>query len=101
MGGVNGGAAAPNIHKLFSSEDAAVRISACEGMGQMGKHAQPFVSDMTKLIPDPAPKVREAAEKQLIALGPDAHKAVPDLGRLLQHKDDQTKRSAHKVLNAL
>merc|ERR1712232_1140114 len=77
---------APEIHKLFNHADESVRAAAAEGMAGVGKNAVPFVGDMAKL---------------LVQLNADAAKAVPELTRLLQHKNDETKRKAHQVLTGI
>lgn len=94
-------AAAPEIHRLFTHEDDAVRAAAAEGMAGVGKSAVPFVGDMAKLLADDNAKVRDAASKHLIALGEQAAKAVPELTRLLQHKNDEAKRKAYGVLTGI
>merc|ERR1712187_858407 len=76
-------------------------MGAVEGMGVMGTHAQPYVSDMAKMLADTDRKGADQVKKMLIALDKNSYKAVNDLTRLLQDKDDNAKRKAYEVLNAI
>ncbi len=71
---------------------------AGDSLGRIGPAAVPQLSD---LLRDDDPAVRQTAAKILARIGPDAVTAVPDLIELLRDPDPQVQRAAVRALGQI
>lgn len=78
-----GAAAVPELVKVLSSPDAAVREKAVQVLGRMGPAAAPAAPELIQLLHDPDESVRRAAARTLGQIGPAAKDAVPALMQTL------------------
>ena len=72
--------------------------TAEDALGRIGPAAVPQLSQM---LQDQDPAVRQMAARILARIGPDAVKAVPDLIELLQDRHPQVQRAAARALGQI
>ena len=75
-----------------------LRAHVAHILGQIGPPAAPAVPALVKVLADPDPNVRTAAEFALGKIGPGAKEAVPALVQLVKEPE---KSSAHAAVYAL
>jgi HEAT repeat protein len=117
----------PALARLLKDPDFGLRLAAATALENYGPQASPAVPDLLAVIhlgvaPDPSPwptayshprrpiarevyrgdpEVRMASMRALRAIGTDATKALPDIGRTLQvDPDARVRRTAAEVLGA-
>jgi HEAT repeat protein len=91
-----------SLLRALSDVDPRVRRSAAYSLGRYRDRAAAAAQDLEKTLGDREPVVRQNAAWALGQLGPDAKKAVPALGRLLQEdKDVLVRRDAAQALGTI
>jgi HEAT repeat protein len=90
-------AAEPSVADLaagLKSGDESARLSAIDGLGQMGDKAAEAVPALTALLKDASPAVRAHAAKALGEIGTKAKPAVPELAKLISDPDETVRQKA-------
>ena len=84
----------PALVERLSSTDAAVRADAAEDLLQLGHKARPAEAGLTKLLADPAERVRISAAAALLSITGTNADAVNVLSRGLTSSDAAIRRAA-------
>jgi len=86
---------------LLVHEEAGVRASAANGLGQMRRRARGAAPELIKALDDPDPSVVVQAVWALGEIGPGAEAAVPKLIEALYHPKPDVVREAVSALGKI
>jgi HEAT repeat protein len=84
----------PGLIEKLKSSDAMVRAEAAEDLRCLGRKARDAAAPLTKLLGDPAERVRLAAASALLQIAPKDAKPVDVLSRGLDSRDSSVRCEA-------
>lgn len=97
--------AVPELLSLLAHTSANVRRLAASALGKLAPvaDASTIVPDLTTLLRDPHPQVRQYAIKSLVAYGLSAESSLPDLQDVVDRptETDYNRRDAQKAIDTL
>ncbi len=96
-----GPAAVKKVAPLLQHDNAQVRMSACQVLGNGGEATRPFVPKLTQCLQDDQILVRNAALQAFHRLGPIGREASPIVLKLAQDPQPFTRKQALEALEQM
>jgi HEAT repeat protein len=90
-----------NLVQQLKSQEAEVRRSAADALGDIGAEARQAVPDLVTALKDPEAMIRTTTAYALGKMGTEAKQAVPDLIAALKDSDAMVRISAADALGTI
>jgi HEAT repeat protein len=92
---------AEGLAPVFDDRSAIVAARAMDAYWRLARRPQPILNRLVRLLEDDDRQVKKAASDTLMAMGIAAAPARPELERLSDSADPQTRTAANRVLRSI
>jgi HEAT repeat protein len=88
----------PVVLQTLKHPDSSMRMRAATALSEFEVYSPGIIAALTEALADPLPMVRQAAVQTLAQAGPAAISALPQLGPMLNERDNYLRLSAADAL---